>query len=517
MEHIVAAYVRTSIEKDDAFSLDSQLEAVRRFAIAHSLRLPAEYEFREECTGTLLERPKLTILRELIKAGKVTAVIVHATDRLARKVGLADMLLHEFFAHNVKLYIVQWGSEVKNTPEDKVRFNFEATFSDLERRKIAERTTRGKKDKVRQGLYLGTGKPPFGYRAVGRKREIRLEIIEEQAAIIRQIFDWYVIERIGVQDIIRRLHGIPTPSEALGVRNFPHKRRGKGEWSDGTIYWILRNATYSGTLTMFGSIVHVPAIVDADLFALAQERMELGRQQAFRAEKYEYLVGRRLTCAFCGYAMEVCPHRKDGVLVRYYYRCPSWRLHRAKHKCALPGFRADQVDGAVWEWVRDLLREPATLRQVLNESQRDLREQHRDLGNRLARLETRLDEEGKRLAVLLREFADIEARGDTSPAAATVRDIYRQAKDQAQFLFTELAEERDKLKAELSGVSIDDSLIDELTLLAETGQAEIDSLPFQGKRALIEKLGISGELAVEDNQRVVYIICYTHRFRRVLQ
>ena len=43
----------------------------------------------------------------------------------------------------IKLYIYSWGTYVKNTPEDRLRFNFEATFSDFERRKIVERTERG--------------------------------------------------------------------------------------------------------------------------------------------------------------------------------------------------------------------------------------------------------------------------------------------------------------------------------------------------------------------------------------
>src|SRR5688500_14630131 len=123
---IAAAYARTSQEKDDAFSIDSQLKAIRAFAREQELQIPETYELREEFTGKALDRPKLTELRALIKDKQITAVVVYATDRLARKVGVADLLLGEFMENGVKLWIVSWGSYVKNTPEDRLRFNFEA-------------------------------------------------------------------------------------------------------------------------------------------------------------------------------------------------------------------------------------------------------------------------------------------------------------------------------------------------------------------------------------------------------
>jgi site-specific DNA recombinase len=515
MNELASGYVRTSKEKDDAFSLDSQIEAIRHFAVANNITVPPEYEFREEFTGKLLERPKLTLLRSLIKERSVTALIVYATDRLSRKVGVADILLDELFSYGIKLYIVAWGTYVKDTPEDRLRFNFEATFSDFERRKIAERVNRGKIHKVSQGLYLGTGNPPYGYQKVGKKREIHLEIIEEQAEIIRQIFRWYATEHVGVEEIMRRLRGIPTPSET-GKAKFAHKLRGLGEWADATIYIILKNPAYMGSMQLFGYTISVPAIIDTTLFDLAQEQLARGRQESFRNQRYEYLMGRRLKCSLCGYAIQGHPHGVNGVIDILYYRCPSWRPHKAKPKCGLPGFRVDQVDAAVWEWVRNLILHPESLRVMLEESQKELQEHTHDLKFRLMRVEDRLKDEGKRLAVLLREYIDIEARGDTSEAASTIREVYRQAKEQSEQLFTELSQERDKLSAELSGASIDDTLIEDLTEFAETVRDDIDNLPYAGRREIIETLNVRGELAFEEGRRVVYIVWYTHTFRSVL-
>jgi site-specific DNA recombinase len=312
------------------------------------------------------------------------------------------------------------------------------------------------------------------------------------------------------------LRGTPTPSEAEGVRPFSHKRRAAGDWSDGTLYLILKNSAYAGKATSFGSPIEVPAIIAPELFALAQERLAAGRQQSYRNLQYEYLMGRRLKCQFCSYSIQAHPHQKDGVVTMFYYRCPSWRAQAAKPKCELPGFRTDAVDRAVWEWVRKLILYPESLRTMLEQSQTELQERAHDLKERLARVEDRLATEEKRLAFLLREYIDVEVRADTSPAATVFRDVYRQAKEQSEQLFTELTQERDTLQSQLSVSTIEDEFIINLTAFAEEIRDDIDHLPFSGRRELIEQMGIWGELAWENKQRVLYIVWYTHTFRKVL-
>src|SRR5262245_22082046 len=141
---IAASYQRTSKEKDDAFSIISQINENRTYAKERTISLPKHYEFSEEFTGKVIDRPELNKVRQLIRSGLVNVLIVYATDRFARKVGVGDFLLDELFEYGVELHIVAWGGSVRDTPEDRVRFNFEMTFSDYERRKIIERTTRGR-------------------------------------------------------------------------------------------------------------------------------------------------------------------------------------------------------------------------------------------------------------------------------------------------------------------------------------------------------------------------------------
>jgi DNA invertase Pin-like site-specific DNA recombinase len=53
-----------------------------------------------------------------------------------------------------------WDRYVRDVPEDRLRFNFEMTFSDFARSKIVERTTRGKIKKLQEGYVIGCTRAP---------------------------------------------------------------------------------------------------------------------------------------------------------------------------------------------------------------------------------------------------------------------------------------------------------------------------------------------------------------------
>jgi site-specific DNA recombinase len=122
---IGAIYPRTSKETDDAFSVSSQVDASVFYAKEHDISVPKDFIFREDYTGKALDRPEYNKVRELIHAGKIKALIIYAVDRLARKVGIGEVFLDELFANNVQLHIVAWGTYVKDTPEDRLRFNLD--------------------------------------------------------------------------------------------------------------------------------------------------------------------------------------------------------------------------------------------------------------------------------------------------------------------------------------------------------------------------------------------------------
>lgn len=185
-EKIAASLGRISDESDDqGYSIDSQLRLNREYAAQHGIHIA--YEFEEYFTGAKYDRPQLAKVLRLIRRRAINVLIVYATDRFARKIGVADLLLDELTDNGVELHIVQWNGPVQpHIPESRTRFLFESTFSDHERQKIIERTTRGRNEKVHQrGQLTFQGFDRYGFQRVGRKKEQHYIIAEQPVQVIK--------------------------------------------------------------------------------------------------------------------------------------------------------------------------------------------------------------------------------------------------------------------------------------------------------------------------------------------
>jgi hypothetical protein len=184
-----------------------------------------------------------------------------------------------------------------------------------------------------------------------------------------------------------------------------------------------------------------------------------------------------------------------------------------KPSCRLPGFRCDVVDAVVWQFVTELLKNPASLRVLLEESQKEMQEQNADLMYRLTRIEDRIAQQEKRVATLVNEYADTVSEGGDDEASQSMREIFKRAVSDAKTLLSELLDERNKLSAQLGGMTINDEFIEELTEFAQTIGDDLETLPFEERRKIVEQLGIRGEITVEDGEKVIYITFYTHTAR----
>lgn len=161
-----------------------------------------------------------------------------------------------------------------------------------------------------QGQVLG--RPPYGYR-VGEDR--RLQIVDEEATLVRLIFDLYLSEGRGIRLIAKHLN-------EQGYRT----RRG-GAWSMVTIRDLLRNRVYVGTYTRFGVKVpgNHPAIISEDDFAAVQTRMAQRRRPAAKAQPGRFLLSGLVYCGDGGSRMIGVTRRqqwkrRDGQVVSNTYR-----------------------------------------------------------------------------------------------------------------------------------------------------------------------------------------------------
>src|SRR4029079_15649458 len=92
-----AIYARVSTEKQGRDQpIDSQLDALRRWATAHGHELKDDHIYIDEgYSGARLDRPALDRLRDAAREGEFDVLGVYSPDRLARRSAYQVLLLEE--------------------------------------------------------------------------------------------------------------------------------------------------------------------------------------------------------------------------------------------------------------------------------------------------------------------------------------------------------------------------------------------------------------------------------------
>src|SRR5262249_39558300 len=129
------------------------------------------------------------------------------------------------------------GKEYEATPEGKLTLNMLGLFSEYERAKIMERMTRGRLHRLRKGEMSSSGHRIYGYHYVKKSETApaTLAINEEQADVVRQIFEMFASGNYGLVNISRFLE------EQLILTC-----TGRPNWHRDQIKFMLQNETYTG-------------------------------------------------------------------------------------------------------------------------------------------------------------------------------------------------------------------------------------------------------------------------------
>jgi DNA invertase Pin-like site-specific DNA recombinase len=211
--------------------------------------------------------------------------------------------------------------------------------------RLGERVRAAMRRKAVQGEVLG--RPPYGYK-VGNRR--RLELVPEEAVVVRYIFRLYLQEGLGIRLIARRLNG-----EGL-------KTRRGGNWSMVSIRDILRNRAYLGTYARFGVRVpgNHPALVSADDFRLVQDRLNARRTTSQQRTTTRFLLSGMAYCGSCGNKLIGVSRkqswtRKDGERVENSYRYYQCESRTNQSICDYHTRRAGELEAAVRRRITETL------------------------------------------------------------------------------------------------------------------------------------------------------------------
>jgi site-specific DNA recombinase len=390
-----AIYARVSSDKQrEENTIASQTAALIAFAGEQQFEVPREWIFEDDgYSGASLIRPGLERVRDLAAEGLIQAVLVYAPDRLSRRYAHQILLIEELARAGVETVFIR--APRGSTPEDELLVQFQGMIAEYERAQILERSRRGKRHRARQGEVSVLSGAPFGYRFI-RKTDhsaAYYEIDEEQARVVRQIFEFYSVQGLSIGAIARLMNEQAVPT---------CKRRGR--WERSTVWGMLRNPAYKGEacfgkttiaprqritrpIRMRGGVatrnsasheraredwitIAVPPIVSEETFALAQERLQANKIHAPRRTVTPSVVQGLVSCTKCGYALYRTSTRSSARKI-HYYRClgsDTYR-HLSGPVCNNRPVRQDLLDDVVWTEIVRLLEDP---RLIQNELERRL-------------------------------------------------------------------------------------------------------------------------------------------------
>lgn len=488
--------------------MPTQLEACRRYASECGYLIVGEYT--DEYTGTALDRPGMTALLLDAARQRPDVIVVYDIDRLGREVVVQAIAEQELSRHGARIEYVLGGYDA--TPEGELLKLVKGAIAQYENRQRVERSRRGKIGRVRAGYpIVPTGRAPFGYRYVSERHKGQLVVNEEEAAVVRLMYHWLVVERVSSYEIAKRLweRGILTRGDLSHV---VVKKTGRGEWSPGQVRRILTNPLYKGEwswgktrrqrvngrtvqrrmpedqwVTIAGT-----AIVDAELWEQAQECLRINREMAARNTRRQYLL-RGLVFCECGRRC-VGRYKKEPNFA--YYRCPVTDREYWRSDCPVRyHLRQDWLEATVWNYVLSRLQDPDLLMAEVQRQREAQREQAERRAERLRAVEAALADVDRKLGALLEQALE------GFPKAVIEEKKHRLLEQRR-----DLEAEQQRLLLEREEHDITPSLGEGLRELAEAVRQAAPVMTFAEKRRILELLRVRVDVVDREHVRVSGII-----------
>ncbi|RGL39109.1 recombinase family protein [Paenibacillus polymyxa] len=215
--------------------------------LSRRLKISIKKIYREIVSGeTIAERPVMQKVLSEVEDGIWKGVLVMEVERLARGDTSDQGTVAQSFKYSNTKIITPMKTYDPNDEYDEEYFEFGLFMSRREFKTINRRLQRGRMSSVNEGKYLGSI-APYGYARykLVKEKGYSLEIIEEEAEVVKMIFDWYVngkqmpdgtIEAMGTSLIAHELNILQIPSAKGGL------------WVTETINTIIRNPVYMGKI-----------------------------------------------------------------------------------------------------------------------------------------------------------------------------------------------------------------------------------------------------------------------------
>lgn len=350
-----AIYARvSSASQRERHTIEAQLRALPVFCQARGWEIVGEPYIDDGISGAegnLDARYGFQRLMADAALGRFDVVAVMDFDRLTRTSDLAERgaILGALQRAGVRIAEASTGTvHDLGSGQGDLLVGLRAYFAAEERRKIAERTKRGRERALAAGKLV-SGVPPYGLRYA---KDAGFSVHEPEAAAVREAFE-RVAAGASCPEIAADFNRRDVPLTGAGRKNQAK------QWIRERVYKLIRSPAYRGEWIADkarGLVIPVPAIVADETWYAAQTALETWGRRGLRRTKHVYLAEAIAVCGFCGARIGVLSRAGKVAPVRYYI-CSHRRRPELSggERCRLPLRRVDHVDGRLWSAVYELI------------------------------------------------------------------------------------------------------------------------------------------------------------------
>jgi len=353
MEEIIyqaANYIRLSDADegtDESNSVGNQRKIFEAFLKDHpEIKMVSEY-VDDGRSGIIFDRPAFKQMMADIKSGKINCIIVKDLSRFGRDyIETGRYLRRVLPSYGVRLIALGDHIDTLTDKGDDLVVTVKTIVNDAYSRDISIKTRTALNVKRDNGDFVGAC-PIYGYQKAEDNHN-QLVIDEHPAAIVQDIFRMKIdgMSALKIAGNLNKL-GVLSPLAYKKAKGLPHPKGGYADrdgakWSATTIFRILQDETYTGTLIQgrqgtlnykVRDLIQKPAnewkrtenahrhIVSQRDFDLAQRIMRLDTRTAPGGESV-YLFSGILICGSCGARMTRKSVPYKGIKYHYYY-CPT--------------------------------------------------------------------------------------------------------------------------------------------------------------------------------------------------
>lgn len=370
------AYLRVSTEMQVyGYSLDAQLQTIKKYANAYDIDIIDTYEDKGKSGKSIESRPNFLRMMEDIATKKINVdyVLVYKLSRFGRNAADVLVSVQKLQKNKTNLICADDGMS-SATGSGKFMITVLSSVAEIERVNILEQTMSGRQEKARKGKWNG-GFAPYGYKLVDGSLFIEED---EEAEVIKLIYAKFINTDMGCNGIAKYLN-------RQGIKKKPRKNGKLTQWSSKLIKDILDNPVYCGQIAygrrskelkegtedeyhmvtqkecIVSKGIHKAIISDEDWQKVRAKRSETGVKSPSNVGRDRvHLFAGILRCPECGgpmYTNKNNAKRKGSDIEEvFYYVCSRNKSERGVSCSYSTSYRKDDIEPIVLNEIRNLVR-----------------------------------------------------------------------------------------------------------------------------------------------------------------